>query len=180
MKIYQFAVQEGYESAVPEADDEVEIFLGFDGSAKASAWTPIRMELVKEDRGHHYLPSDMPWFAGNAPVLKQPAVDVLSPVLTKDGELLPLACDDANLWVFNVMTVLDALDEDRSEVIRFSNGRIMRVNSFAFRPDRLRRVGAFKVPQLLRSALFVTEEVVARAATLTGVGFKLLWEGDQC
>jgi hypothetical protein len=115
----------------------------------------------------------------HAPVLKDPASRALSPALLTDGELLPLACDDAQLVVFNVTTVLDALDLDQSDVVRFpSSGRIMKVRSHAFRsiPGDVR---AFKVPELLSGGtVFVTEEVVAAAAgaSLRGVGFELLWE----
>src|SRR2546426_4216032 len=79
----------------------------------------------------------------------------------KDGELLPLARDEATLVVFNVTTVLDALDVDRSALVTFpSTGRIMKVKSYVFRPERLRAVNAFKVPQLLRGSAFFTDEVV--------------------
>jgi hypothetical protein len=139
------------------------------------------MRLVKEDeQGHPLLPAEVPWLGKHAPVFKAKASTVLGSVLAKDGELLPLACDDADLAVFNVTTVPDALDLDRSAVVKFpSTGRIMNVKSHVFRPDRLQDVRAFKLPQLLRGSVFVTHEVVAAAqkAGLIGVGFRLVWEG---
>lgn len=177
MRVYEFEMQEKFEWVIPDADDDFEIFRTFNGTTRSSTWTPIRMKLLRE--GEATLPSDMPWFRDGVPVLKRTAVDALGPLLRNDGEFLPLECNEADLWAFNGTTILDALDVDRSDLVRFSSGRIMRVNSYVFRSDRLQNVFAFKVPGLLRSALFVTEEVVVRAATLTGVGFKLLWEGDQ-
>src|SRR2546425_4779343 len=41
-----------------------------------------------------------------------------------------------------------------------STGRIMKVKSYVFGPERLRAVNAFKVPQLLRGSAFFTDEVV--------------------
>ena len=178
MRIYELDPPEGYEWILPENQDDFEVFRRFDGSARASSWTPVRVRLLKEDESQRFLPSDMPWLGHHAPVLKERAVDALKPALIKDGELLPLACDDADMWVFNTTTILDALDLDQSDLVEFSSGRIMRVKSYVFRSDRLRGVCAFKVPQLIRSSLFVTDEVVERASTLTGVGFKLLWDGS--
>lgn len=179
MRIYEFEVQEGYEWVMPVVEAEVRVFMAFDGSTKRSGWTPIRMRLIKEDeRGRPRRPADIPWFARFAPVLKEKASAALGPVLERDGELLPLACVDARLDVFNVTTVLDALDMDRSAVLKLEDsGRIMKVESHVFRSDRLEGAHAFKVPGL-RSSVFVTDEVVSAAndAGLIGVGFRLLWD----
>lgn len=175
MRVYEFEVQEGYEWAVPESDEDFEIFESFDGTPRAAGWRPVRVELLKEDEGQRFLPSDMPWLGRHAPVLRKKAVETLGPALTKDGELLPLACDEADLWVFNATAIREALDLDRSELVRFSTGRILDVTSYVFRPDCLHDLRAFKVPQL--DSVFVTQELVTLAATLTGVGFRLLWDG---
>lgn len=175
MRVFEFEVQEGYEWAVPESQDDYDIFSSFDGSPRTTTWTPIRMEFVKEDQGHNLLPAEMPWFRHNAPVMKEKAIETLGAVLAKDGELLPLTCDETDLWVFNMTTVLDALDLERSDLVKFSSGRIMKVKSYVFRADRLSHVSAFMIPQI--SSLFVTDDVVARATKLTGVGFRSLWEG---
>jgi uncharacterized protein DUF1629 len=182
VRVYEFEVQEGYEWVVPVAPADFEVFRAFDGSAKRTGWAPIRVRLVEEDeQGRPLLPSDVPWLGKHAPVLKVNASEALRPVLTRDGELLPLMCEESKLVVYNVTRVLDALDLDRSEVVKFpSTGRIMKVKSYVFRPDRVRGHRAFKVPELLRGSVFVTDEVVstAKAAGLTGVGFRMVWEGS--
>jgi Immunity protein family (Imm11) len=181
VKVYRFQVQEGYEWVVPLSDTDFEVFLSFGGSKRATDWRPIEMRLVTEDeRGRRFLPSDMPWLGQHAPVMRPRATAALSPVLAGDGEILPLACRDAQLAVFNTLTVVPALDVERSSVVRFpSSGRIMTVKAHVFRSELLEGVNAFKVPELLRSAVFVSEAVVraAHQARLNGVGFKLVWDG---
>jgi hypothetical protein len=180
MKVYKFEVQEGFEWVAPTDEAHFEVFSNLDGSSQAGSWRPVQMRLVKEDeQGRQLRFSDIPWLGTHAPVLRETGSCALGSALLTDGELLPLWCDDAELTVFNVTTVLDALDLDRSDVVRFpSSGRIMMVRSHAFRriPSGIR---AFKVPELLRGPVFVTEEVVAAAsdADLRGVGFQLIWEG---
>jgi hypothetical protein len=102
-------------------------------------------------------------------------VDALGPLLARHGELLPLACADADLWLFNALTVVDALDEDRSEIVRFDDGSILSVDRYAFRDDAVAPV--FKVPQLLRGPLFAGDEFAAAVAEagLTGLGLTEVW-----
>jgi uncharacterized protein DUF1629 len=180
MRIYEFEVQESYEWVIPRDEADFDLFRSFDGSARAKAWTPVPMRLVTEDeQGRPLRSSDGPWLGKHAPVLRLEASLALAPILANDGELLPLECDEAALVVFNTTTVLDALDLARSTVVRFpSTGRIMKVTSHVFRAERLRGVHAFKVPELLRGSVFVTDEVVsaAQAARLGGVGFRLAWD----
>lgn len=166
---------------MPLAETDFEVFRAFDGHVRGAGWRPIQVRLVREDGGgRRLLQSDTPWLGKHAPVLREKASAALAPELASDGELLPLSCDEAKLEVFNVTTVRDALDLERSALTRFpSTGRIMKVHSAVFRSDRLDGVHAFKVPELLRGPAFVTDKVVstARGAGLTGVGFRLVWEG---
>lgn len=100
-------------------------------------------------------------------------------LLRNDGELLPLACDEAELWVFNPTTVVDALDQDQSELVRFdSSGRIMTVTNYVFQDELVSDSVAFKVPELLRASTFVTERFVdaVKLADLRGVDYEMLWK----
>lgn len=180
MRVYEFEVQESYEWVAPVTSADFEVFRSFDGSARRTSWAPIRVRLVKEDQqGRQLASADMPWLGKHAPVLKKKASSALGPVVATNGELLPLACDEVELAVYNVTTVVDALDLERSALVKFpSSGRVMKVESHVFRPDRVKNVRAFKVPELLRGPVFVTDDVVsaAQGAPLIGVGFRLVWE----
>lgn len=183
MTIYEFEPQDGYEWVVPIDESDFEVFRSFDATSRVTSWQPIRMKLLMEDEfGRPFLTSDVPWLGKHAPVLREKAASALRPVLAGRGEMLPLECDSASLVVFNATTVIDALDLDKSELVTFpSSGRIMKVKSHVFRPNSVRGVQAFKVPQLLRGSVFVSDEVVsaARGAGLQGVGFRQVWEGSS-
>ncbi|MCK1641696.1 hypothetical protein IVA95_30170 [Bradyrhizobium sp. 157] len=99
------------------------------------------------------------------------------PLLDRSGELLPLECPEADLWLFNVLTVVDALDEEKSELVRFDDGDILDVERYVFRPDLTEGLAVFKVPQLLRGPLFLGDEFVraVKAAGLRGPEFTQLW-----
>jgi hypothetical protein len=90
-----------------------------------------------------------------------------------------LSCESADLQVFNVLSVIDALDLDRSELARLPNSnQIIKVRTHVFVAERIRNAKIFKVPQLLKQSVYVTEEIVEAVTRsgLKGVGFRLLWE----
>jgi hypothetical protein len=180
MKVYRFSVQAGYEWVVAHSHADFEVFRGFDGTSRSAGWRPVPVKLVKQDeRGKPYAESDFPWLGEHAPVMRPRAVGVLRSMLGGDGELLPLDCPGADLKVLNVLQVVDALDLERSKLVRFpSTGQIMTVESHVFHAERLDGVKVFKVPELLRTEAFVTYEVVnlIQSVGLKGVGFRLVWD----
>jgi len=150
-----------------------------DGTPRREGWRPPLARLLKSSDRKRLKYSDMPHYSTDVLVLREPAMKALEPLLRPDGEFLPLDCAEAELWLFNCTRVVDALDEERSAIVRFSSsGRIMRVEKYAFRAGPLQGVFAFKVPQLLRSEIFVTAGVAqaAREAGLVRTDFELLWE----
>ena len=89
----------------------------------------------------------------------------------------PLATgDDVPLFILNVTRVIDALDEDRADVLRFPDGRIAYLNAPAFHADKVRDVDFFKLAGR-RSEIFVGERFVARVreAKLVGLEFSPVW-----
>jgi hypothetical protein len=61
--------------------------------------------------------------------------------------------------------------------MRFSNGRIMRITRYAFRPEVVAGVDIFKLPSLRVSPTFVSEYFVKawKAAGLRGLVFNKVW-----
>ncbi len=83
------------------------------------------------------------------------------------------------MFAYQVTHVVDALDEDRCELTRFTTGRIMGVQRFAFFVDRIERAAIFKVPQL-RADMFVTDVFAERVRrfALTGFVLKEVWSHE--
>ncbi|MEW6706036.1 MAG: DUF1629 domain-containing protein [Pseudomonadota bacterium] len=117
------------------------------------------------------------------PVFSERAKQVLGPHIDSLGQWLKLECDEAPYWLFNITNVVDALDEQKSELLRFDSGKVMRIARFAFYPERVRGQFMFTVPQRPGVHNLVTDEFVklVQQHKLTGFNFKLLWtdEGQQ-
>jgi hypothetical protein len=180
VRVYtQYPIGE-YEDVSPVNEDDLDLFDEFDGTPRAENWTPVEMEIITVDSetGATLQRADVPWFMGNL-VLRDKAIEAASPILAPLGELLPLECATAKLVCFNATQVLDALDEDRSEIVRFpSSGRIMAIERYAFRADAIPERAAFRIPQQQTGDVYFTEPVVEdlRSLGLTGLDFKLVWD----
>ncbi|MFN0160315.1 MAG: imm11 family protein [Burkholderiales bacterium] len=158
-------------------------FLELEGQSLGTNWRPLEVEWILDGRADHKRPiTDCPVFVAGVPVLSAQAIEALKPQLEAAGELLPLTHETHRYFVFNVTNVVDALDEERSELMRFgSSGRIMLVKAFAFHEDRLGRHCVFKDHRLVRNTVFATEAFVNAVADarLSGFRFGKVWPAAE-
>lgn len=159
--IYEPLGDDGYEICLPVKSSDFErIHDEIDGTPRSRGWKPIRMELIGENMGRRLTRSDSPWFGSDALVFRPRALQVLEPLLTDYGELLPLECDDAELVMYNPTCVIDALDREKCSFERFSDGTIWSINPFIFRPEAIANVDIFKIPDLRASPTFLSQRFV--------------------
>jgi len=165
LTLYKFEVIEGQEWIFPADDDDYVTFFAMDGHVIRHWRAPV-MKLDTTDRTY----SDFPWLGEHAPILKKPAVDALAPVLVEYGQLLPLKGEE--VWLLNVTTILDALDQEESRIAYFDNGDILDIERPVFREEKIGTAEFFKLP-IRASAVYVTGGFVERVrrAELRGVSF---------
>jgi hypothetical protein len=181
LSIFRPSVPEGFEWVLPRDHVDFETFRQFDGTRRTQSWRPVAVELLRiDDDGLPLQPADLPWLGDHVLVLTSRAVRVLGEVLLPFGELLPLACADAELFVYNPLMVVDALDGERSRVVRFSSGRVMDIREYVLRSEAIRGIHAFKIPEMTRGSLLVSSAVVeaVKNADLRGTGFERVWADD--
>ncbi len=168
LTVYILEVGEDQEWIFP-ADNNFERFFAMDGTTIASWDSPV-MRIDREEKAY----SDCPWLGEHSIFLKQPAIEALSPLLLKYGQILPVRGEDVRF--FNATTVLDALDYERSRVVRFDDGSILTIEKHVFDAARIGAAALFKLP-MRASMIYVTDEFVeqVRHAGLRGVSFKLVW-----
>lgn len=151
------------------------IYHRFDGTPLGAAWKELAIHAADEPDERAQLPD----FAllGLVPVFSEQAVNALRDILEANGELLPLQHARRKYFAYNVTTVLDALDEERSRVSRFSDGGIMSIEGYVFRPGALSEAVIFKIPQLPGAFVYVTEVFAdrVRQAELLGFVFRQIW-----
>lgn len=180
VKVYRPVVPEGFEWVFPVDDADWEVFRSFDGSSQLELWSPVRVRLGYSEAGMEYEPAPMPWMGSHVLVLKREAIDALGDYLGRWGELLPLECGDTELFVFNASRSVSALDEERSDVMRFGEGRIMKINRHAFDAAVIADVEIFKLTEMPRGSVYLTGDAVevVEQSGLAGTDFELVWSDD--
>jgi hypothetical protein len=150
----------------------------FDGTPVGESWTPLRVEIPADE--HNLPPSDFPAL-GYIPAFSDRAVDSLRQILDANGEVLPLECEQGDYFAYNVTSLSDALDEAASDVERFeTDGRIMEIDRYEFRPDALEGLTIFKLSVTPDRYEYVTDQFVTSVRDAGLVGFKFdrkVWSG---
>jgi hypothetical protein len=151
----------------------------FVGSPMAASWQPLLVEILRDARHRNRPRSDFPAFGGD-PVFSKRAIEALRDLLEPNGEILPLRCHEGTYFAYNVTRLVDALDEARSELERFSSGRIMWIERPVFFPVRIASEVIFKIPQS-PNRTFVTDRFAQRIQEQGLVGFDLqpVWSGPD-
>lgn len=177
--VYKALGADGFELCQPVNKEDYErIDTEITGTPRQSNWKPIPVRLVHEDQGKWLATSDSPWLGYGPSIFRPAVIKALGPMLREYGELLPLACSEAELVIYNPTRVLNALDETASSVMRFSDGRIMLIKKHVFHGDVVGENDIFTIPTKRVSPTFFSHRFVDRwkASGLKGVEFKKIWE----
>ncbi|MFT3776706.1 MAG: hypothetical protein QM772_05760 [Ottowia sp.] len=138
---------------------------------------------VRDHEGDPPYPEALPDFTGIGlgpiPTFSEHAIQILGPMLSENGEFAAIALDEpVRYFGFNPTTIVDILDESRSDIVRFSSGRVMKVNKHVLLDSVTSLPPIFKIPQTRRNTTYVNEAFVTkvRDTGLTGFRFDLLFE----
>lgn len=177
-KVFKVWPDEGFELLLPVEKDDHERST-FNGQPLTGAWTPMRVKRVREGKsGSIRKIGDFSKGSIGDLVLTGHAKMKVGTIFEQYGELLPLACDEGEYWTLNVTYFIDALDEERSVVLRAPDeNRILLVDKYVFDGRTLENAMLFKIPQLRRGAFFVTDPFVKmiRSTGLVGLTFEQIW-----
>ncbi|MET3289317.1 UNVERIFIED_CONTAM: hypothetical protein ABID98_001887 [Brevibacillus sp. OAP136] len=104
--------------------------------------------------------------------------------LQRDGVARAIELKHATekLKIINVVNVIDSVGYGKADVKRFaSSGRIMRFNRHAFFTERIKNQHIFKIPELPKAYIFVSDEFRKRAlkAELAGFQFIETWDSND-
>lgn len=157
------------------------LFEEINGTPRQSGWKPIAMEMVRKASRQKLKYADSPWRSACSLVFRKTVIDKMKPLLEEYGELLPLECSDAELWVYNPTVVLNALDDKASEGDRFEDGRFMIIDKYVFYPDVVKGVDIFRLGNRRSRPTFVSDRFVElwKSSGLVGLRFDKLWSSPE-
>ncbi|MCX7748253.1 MAG: hypothetical protein N2645_15405 [Clostridia bacterium] len=145
----------------------------FEGNRIADRWIPLEVDVFK-----HKKRSDTPTFS--IPVLSKRAVDVYKDLIGDVVEFLPLKYDKGDYFLVNVLDVVDCIDFDKAEFIPFESGRVMMFTKYAFKQDAVQGKHIFKIVELPKTEVFVSDEFKRIIEENKLIGFKLqeVWNSE--
>ncbi len=171
---------------IPEAKglETWEMSLMFEGEAKDN-WWPRIMELCEEDKGGFKPVGDFSSPLGLGEwILERNAFKKLENVL-ENVQVLPVICPFGDYVAINILTVLDAVDYEKSKYTTFGEPRedgslrILTIEEHVFKKQVVANHKIFKIREDKRGKPFVNEEFVREVEKhgITGFRFELVWEG---
>ncbi len=138
----------------PAADYSIQY--SFNGES-IDSWTNIDI-VIESKKG--LKKGDFPDFATHIPVFSKNAISSMEEILSSYGQILPLNCSQGDYFAYNVTTVIDGLNEEKSEIIRIPTGKIMTITKFIINRDKLAGQYIFKLKRAELMDVFVTEDFV--------------------
>lgn len=179
MKVWQLNFElDEYDNLAPVKEFTVEEIQSFDGREHLKKWEPIKVKRMEPEKKLEL--SDAPGFM--IPVFSERALDCLGKLISKDVEILPLDFEEKNYFGINVITVLEAIDYEKSIYKMFRDGkRIMAFKKYAFIANVLQGVSIFKIIDEKTKYAFITDEFkeVVEKNNLSGFKFKLVWDSEK-
>ena len=144
------------------------------GGALGASWKPVHVELWENGDEAKKPIGDFPCLSGLAPLaISARALEVLYPLIKDTVEVLDLITKPplGKFYALNIFFA-DCLDHSKSVFVRFDDGRIMRVEKYAFRPHCLEGKHLFRLPEKWPSVF--ADDVFKQAVEengLEGLGF---------
>lgn len=130
--LYEWKVDTAKFLAVEPIDEnDFDLFIdGFNGEPMAHGWSAPDVRFVHDHPSAAQLRGDFPHLFGAVPVMSERAVAALRSLLEAHGELLPLSSEGGTYWAYNCLTVVDAMDTQRSTADYLAPDRIVVLRHF--------------------------------------------------
>lgn len=174
MRHYQVRYAEKSAFCAPSKEGMAELFHEAENTTQPIAdWNSPQVKIVRADGGVRLNDVDVYYLVSGGLVANKRAVAALGPLLGKWGELLPLTCKSDSLALFHSLTFIDAVDEIRSDITRFDDGRIMLIHPLVIDTSRVKQAEIFRLAGYAASSLYVGQAFVDayRRAGLAGLEF---------
>ena len=154
---------------------DIEFYRMFDGTSLKSGWKKLKVRRMEPEKQLEL--GDAPGFV--TPIFNEKALKILSPLIDDQVEYLPLDLDGIEYYAVNVLAVVDAVDYEKSKIVKFSSGRIMCFEEYSFIRDKIQGINIFKIPDEREGDAFVSETFKNAVEDNQLRGFKLecVWEG---
>jgi|SRR5579871_2008818 len=147
---------DNYDGLTPK---DIRPFRTLNGTRRAETWVPVTVEWDPATTpAHRGKAVDFPALGGLGYVFSERALELLFPLIGDKIEALPLDSRKGKYYVVNVLNLIDALDESRSDIKRISGGRIDVIVKHVFIPGATEGQHIFKLKQEPLGPVYVSPQ----------------------
>ena len=176
MKIWSLLYEsDDYENLERVGEFSLELLQSFDGRSKAESWTPLAFKAME---------GNMPWgdapsYHTHMPIVTRRVIEATQDLLGNNVEILPVLCEGQELYLLNVIQLLDCVDYTKAKYKLVAN-RLKIFKKYAFYPEKIGNNHIFKLKELPLSEAFVSDEFRQRILDngLEGFKFELVWDSE--
>lgn len=181
MKVYNLkADMDNYQNLIFSEETDYELLDLFDGTMIDKDWKKPSVKILFDDHlNKNLLEGDFPFLSSHVPVFSKNAISVLEDLILPHGEILSLNYKSDEYFAYNVTSIIDALDHQKSVFKRFkSDGSIMDIIKYIFKPKYIEDIPIFKLPQTSLMDVFITDVLYKRITDKNLLGFNCIkvWE----
>lgn len=178
IKIYEFKNDPKSKLLAAVDDENHPIGNSFHGQRQEDSWSLINLETL-----YKKVYKDFPKFHIGKPVISKRVKEAMDKgqLLKDEVEFLPLTNDNEELFMLNVVNVLDCVDYDRSIIERFKDGSWFRFNKLVFDPSKIPHgTCMFKIKETPGVQVFVTEKFKqwVEEHKFKGLNFSQVYDAD--
>lgn len=163
-----------------QANDDKFFSYSFNGTSLSNEWNSIEVTVTKmkgRELGHILGIVIELAFSGRV-------IDEINDLIKGKVELLPLSCNEIEerFFILNVVNVLDCIDYENADVVKFPGLDIVSgFNKYAFHKEIVENETIFKIKELPKSYLFVTDifKNKIEKAGFTGLLFEKVWYSED-
>ncbi|MNW39972.1 hypothetical protein D3C74_170740 [compost metagenome] len=145
------------------------------GSSKKSIWKPMKVETLYKKTY-----KDFPNF-GKDPVVSAKVRQIIEPYVKDQVEFLPISHAELDLYLINVLNIIDCVDWKRSDVHQMSDGSFGGFIKLALNFAKIPKdIYMFKIPEMATSWVFVTEAFkdIIEQHKLKGLDFSVEFDSE--
>lgn len=182
MKIWKLGVDFKDFKSYKLSNEDREFLLTFEKKIYASKSTKKSLENHMIELVEGNVQGDFPkfWSFAGIPMISDNAKKVLYEILYPNTELIRLKTDDEMYYLINVLTILDAVDFEKSILEKLETGLVIGVQSYSFNKKLLQGHDIFKVylnNKRMSTEVFVSDKFksIVEENKLKGFKFTEVW-----
>ncbi|MCM3750000.1 hypothetical protein M3223_21935 [Paenibacillus pasadenensis] len=171
MKVWRLKSDAKYSISIKEYDTNLEFCTG----KYIENWIKTEISVIKKGSGKDY-----PRYLLSIPVMSKTMYRCLEEYMRGQIQPLEVFVGDDEFIIINVMNLSDAVNYEKSDTIRYEDGKVVAFKKIVFDAERIKG-NIFKVKESVGTHVFVTDTFrdAVLKAKIKGVYFELEWDSEE-